>query len=178
MAEANGEGRMAMGEGRPDVLPEPMLLEKPELGKTETVTLSVGGMTCASCVATVEKALARLPGVKTATVNFAIEKAIVEFDPKVSPVPELEKAVVDVGYEVRHETPGAEDTAEREQRHAGTRLVWAWILGLVPMLLMVLHSVFMTHIPGMTWIDVVFCAAVLFGPGWTTLRGAWGSVRA
>ena len=44
-------------------------------------------------MATVEKALNRLPGVKTATVNFAIEKAIVEFDPKVSPVAQLEKAV-------------------------------------------------------------------------------------
>jgi Cu+-exporting ATPase len=159
-------------------LPEPVLLDKAELGKTQTVTLAVGGMTCASCVATVEKALNRLPGVKTATVNFAIEKAIVEFDPKVSPVAALEKAVTDVGYEVRHETAGAEDRAEAEQRRAANRLVWAWILGLVPMLLMLLHSVFMTHIPGMTWIDVVFCAAVLFGPGWNTVRGAWGSVRA
>jgi Cu+-exporting ATPase len=159
-------------------LPEPVLLDKAELGKTQTVTLAVGGMSCASCVATVEKALNRLPGVKTATVNFAIEKAIVEFDPKVSPVAALEKAVTDVGYEVRHEAAGAEDRAEAEQRRASNRLVWAWILGLVPMLLMLLHSVFMTHIPGMTWIDVVFCAAVLFGPGWTTIRGAWGSVRA
>ena len=103
---ADGEGQMASGD-----LPEPVILEKPELGKTETVTLSVGGMSCASCVATVEKALNRLPGVKTATVNFAIEKAIVEFDPKVSPVPALEKAVVDVGYEIRHEAPGSEDLA-------------------------------------------------------------------
>jgi P-type Cu+ transporter len=160
------------------VLPEPVILEKPELGKTETVTLAVGGMTCASCVATVEKALNRLPGVKTATVNFAVEKAIVEFDPKVSPVASLEKAVTDVGYEVRHEAAGREDLAEAELRRASNRLVWAWILGLMPMLLMVLHSFRLVHIPGMVLIDVVFCAAVLFGPGWSALRGAWGSVRA
>jgi P-type Cu+ transporter len=170
---ADGEGQMASGD-----LPEPVLLDKTELGKTQTVTLSVGGMSCASCVATVEKALNQLPGVKTATVNFAIEKAIVEFDPKVSPVPTLEKAVVDVGYEIRHEAAGSEDLAEAELRRASNRLVWAWILGLVPMLLMVLHSLYMVHIPGMVWIDVAFCAAVLFGPGWATLRGAWGSVRA
>ncbi len=160
------------------VLPEPVLLDKATLGKTQTVTLAVGGMSCASCVATVEKALNRLPGVKTATVNFAIEKAIVEFDPKVSPVAALEKAVTDVGYEVRHEAAGSEDRAEAELRHASNRLVWAWILGLAPMLLMLLHHFFMPHIPGMIWIDVVFCAAVLFVPGWTTIRGAWGSVRA
>jgi Cu+-exporting ATPase len=176
-----------MGEEAASLLPEPVILEKPELapaapvgqwGKTETVTLSVGGMTCASCVATVEKALNRLPGVKNATVNFAIEKAIVEFDPKVSPVPALEKAVVDVGYEIRHEAAGSEDGAEVELRRASDRLVWAWVLGLMPMLLMVLHGVFMIHVPGMIWLDVLFCAAVLFGPGWNAIRGAWGSVRA
>jgi len=175
---AEGAGRMAMGDGRSGVLPEPVLLDKPELGKTETITLSVGGMSCASCVATVEKALNRLPGVKAATVNFAIEKAIVEFDPKVSPVPALEKAVTDVGYDIRHDEASGEDRTETELRHASNRLVWAWILGLLPMLLMVLHGLHLVHIPGMVWIDVAFCAAVLFGPGWTTLRGAWGSVRA
>ena len=175
-----GEGQGTKDEGQPadSGLPEPVLLDKAELGKTQTVTLAVGGMSCASCVATVEKALNRLPGVKTAAVNFAIEKAIVEFDPKVSPVAALEKAVTDVGYEVRHETAGSEDRAEAELRRASTRLVWAWILGLVPMLLMVLHSLHIVHIPGMVWIDVIFCTAVLFGPGWTTIRGAWGSVRA
>ena len=170
---AEGEGRMATGD-----LPEPVLLDKAELGKTQTVTLSVGGMTCASCVATVEKALNRLPGVKTATVNFAIEKAIVEFDPKVSPVAQLEKAVTDVGYDIRHEVAGSEDSAEAELRRASNGLVWAWILGATPMLLMVLHSFHLVHVPGMVWIDVAFCAAVLFGPGWIAIRGAWGSVRA
>jgi P-type Cu+ transporter len=160
------------------VLPDPVILEKAELGKTETVTLSVGGMSCASCVATVEKALNRLPGVKTATVNFAIEKAIVEFDPRISPVPSLEKAVIDVGYDIRHEAAGSEDLAEAELRRASNRLVWAWILGMIPMLLMVLHGLHLVHIPGMVLIDVAFCAAVLFGPGWNAIRGAWGSVRA
>ncbi len=169
---ADGEGHMAGGN-----LPEPVILDK-ALGKTETITLSVGGMSCASCVATVEKALNRLPGVRTATVNFAIEKAIVEFDPKVSPVTSLEKAVTDVGYDIRHEEAGAEDRAMVELRRARNRLVWAWVLGLVPMLLMLPHGLHWFHIPGMVWIDVAFCATVLFGPGWNTVRGAWGSVKA
>jgi len=174
---AGADSGMRMAESA-SVLPEPVILEKPELGKTETITLSVGGMSCASCVATVEKALNRLPGVRNAVVNFAIEKAIVEFDPRVSPVPSLEKAVTDVGYDIRHEEAGAENRAEVDLRHARVRLVWAWVLGLLPMLLMVLHGLHLFHLPGMTWLDVAFCAAVLFGPGWNTLRGAWGSVRA
>ncbi len=175
MSGADGGERMAESDSG---LPEPVILEKPELGKIETATLSVGGMSCASCVATVEKALNRLPGVKAATVNFAIEKAIVEFDPKVSPVASLEKAVTDVGYDIRHDEAGAEDRAQGELRHARNRLVWAWVLGMVPMLLMVPHGLHLFHIPGMVWIDVAFCAAVLFGPGWNAIRGAWGSVRA
>jgi Cu+-exporting ATPase len=160
------------------VLPEPVILDRPELGRTQTITLSVGGMSCASCVATVEKALNRLPGVKNATVNFAIEKAIVEFDPKISPVPSLEKAVTEVGYDIRHDDAGADERADAELRHARSRLVWAWTLGGTSMLLMVLHAVHVFHIPGMIWFDVILCAAVLFGPGWNSIRGAWGSVRA
>jgi Cu+-exporting ATPase len=160
------------------VMPGPALLKKPELGKTQTATLSVGGMSCASCVATIEKALKRLPGVKSASVNFAIEKAIVEFDPRISPVSDLEKAVVDAGYDIRHEETGAFDRVALEQQRARTRLIWAWGLGLVPMAMLVLHRAVMSHWSGMVWLDVSFCAAALFGPGWSTIRGAWGSVRA
>ncbi|MEO0078981.1 MAG: heavy metal translocating P-type ATPase, partial [candidate division WOR-3 bacterium] len=164
--------------GPESTLPEPVLLEKPELGKTETVTLSVSGMTCASCVATVEKALNRLPGVKTATVNFAIEKAIVEFDPKVTPVAALKQAVTEVGYDVRPDETEQDDRAEVERRLAQNRLLWAWLLALVPMLFMVLHWFGLHHMPWMVWLDAAFCAGVLFGPGLNTVKGAWGSVRA
>ena len=48
------------------------------------VTLNVDGMTCASCVARVEKGLARVPGVESATVNLATERATVFLDPAVA----------------------------------------------------------------------------------------------
>ncbi|MBM3323665.1 HAD-IC family P-type ATPase, partial [candidate division WOR-3 bacterium] len=174
------EGQVAQGEARAakDERPEPVLPEKPVLGRTQTVTLSVGGMTCASCVATVENALRQLPGVKAATVNFAIEKAIVEFDPKVTPVASLERAVSDVGYDIRHDEAGIEDTVDVERHQAQVRLLWAWGLALVPMVFMALHWFGLHHMPWMVWLDSAFCAAVLFGPGWNTIRGAWGSVRA
>ena len=47
---------------------------------TETLTIGVGGMTCASCVARVERAIKKVPGVDNATVNLATEKATVSFD--------------------------------------------------------------------------------------------------
>ncbi len=174
------EGLVAEGEARTakDERPKPVLPEKPVLGRTHTVTLSVGGMTCASCVATVENALRRLPGVKTATVNFATEKAIVEFDPKLTPVTALEQAVRDVGYDVQHDEATTDDHVELERRAARHRLFLAWGLALVPMVLMLLHWFGLHHMPWMVWLDSAFCAAVLFGPGWNTIKGAWGSVRA
>ncbi|MDX5446079.1 MAG: heavy metal translocating P-type ATPase [Zoogloeaceae bacterium] len=67
-------------------------------------TLHVGGMTCASCVAHVEKALARVPGVTSASVNLATETATVETAPDVS-FDALVQAVEKAGYEVvRDET--------------------------------------------------------------------------
>lgn len=50
----------------------------PEAGRTSEVELAIGGMTCASCAARIEKKLNRIEGV-TATVNFATEKAKVSY---------------------------------------------------------------------------------------------------
>ena len=70
---------------------------------TETVSLTpidigIGGMTCASCVMRVEKALKKVPGVDSATVNLATESARVQVsDPALEP--RLRRAVRDAGYE-------------------------------------------------------------------------------
>ena len=62
--------------------------------------LPVGGMTCASCVGHVEGALRRVPGVSSAVVNLATERATVEIDTAQVPLKELACAVAGVGYTV------------------------------------------------------------------------------
>src|SRR5712692_8458943 len=64
------------------------------------VILPVTGMTCASCVRRVEKALAKVPGVHEATVNLATEKAKVVFDPSAVSLEQLSAAVEKAGYKV------------------------------------------------------------------------------
>ena len=66
---------------------------------TEKVTLGIQGMTCASCVNKIEEALRGLEGVLQANVNFASEKASVEYLPSLVDVSGLKKAVADAGYE-------------------------------------------------------------------------------
>jgi Cu+-exporting ATPase len=67
-------------------------------------TLSIGGMTCASCAATIEMSLNEVEGVSSANVNLASENASVEYDPSKTDVGRLEKAITDTGYKVLKES--------------------------------------------------------------------------
>ncbi len=69
-----------------------------------TVDISVGGMSCASCVASLEAALGRVPGVAQVSVNLATERATITYDADVTSVQTLAQAIEDAGYQVRTET--------------------------------------------------------------------------
>jgi Cu+-exporting ATPase len=64
------------------------------------ISVPVTGMTCASCVRRVERALARVPGVQTASVNLATERASVVYDPAVADLGQLGAAVERAGYKL------------------------------------------------------------------------------
>jgi Cu+-exporting ATPase len=63
------------------------------------VTIKIGSMVCATCVQTIEAALRALPGVVSANVNLGTEKAYVTYNPSVSAIPEMKKAIEDAGYQ-------------------------------------------------------------------------------
>lgn len=84
------------------------------------VQLEVSGMTCASCVHHVEKALKGVPGVSQADVNLALERAHVLFDPGSAGTPDFVRAVAQAGYQVRTEqrsltVAGLEEAPIRER---------------------------------------------------------------
>jgi copper chaperone CopZ len=66
----------------------------------QTIDLPIRGMTCASCVATIERGLRRVPGVQTASVNLAAAQATISYDPAMAQVNQLIQAIEDAGYEV------------------------------------------------------------------------------
>ena len=74
----------------------------------DKVQLNIQGMTCAACVRRVEEGLRQTPGVISASVNFATEKARVEFDKNVVGIGDLEEKVRDLGYQA------AVDTADQQ----------------------------------------------------------------
>ena len=148
----------------------------PEAG----VEFGVAGMTCASCVGHVEKALSRVPGVITATVNLATEKANIRYRSGVASLEDLEAAIRGAGYEPRRiEGDGAssdQEASAREQELSGLRhsLFLAAVLALpVFVLEMGSHLVpavhdFVMRTIGMqtNWlIQFTLTTLVLFGPG-------------
>ncbi len=81
-------------------------MESHQARKSKKCTLAIKGMHCASCSGKIEKALQQVPGVKKAAVNFASEKALVEFNPHQTSEQKLEAAVARAGYSVMKEPAG------------------------------------------------------------------------
>ncbi len=72
--------------------------------QTQTSDVGIGGMTCAACVARVERALAKVPGVASCAVNLATESAHVSWAPgqdATAALPLIKRAIRDAGYEPR-----------------------------------------------------------------------------
>src|SRR5215213_2032407 len=82
-----------------------------EKGRLARINIPVSGMTCASCVRRVERALSKKDGVAQASVNFAAEKASLAYDPVATSPDELIEAIRDAGYSanVRETTFGVTD---------------------------------------------------------------------
>ncbi|MCU7494383.1 MAG: copper-translocating P-type ATPase [Ignavibacteria bacterium] len=89
------------------------LLENP----SQKFSLPVEGMTCASCVARVEKAIGKVEGVKNVAVNFATEKASFEMDPSKADLSKISQIVEDAGYKLKlpEKTTEAEEEKEDNQ---------------------------------------------------------------
>ena len=90
---------------------------------TQSLSLNVGGMTCAACVIHVEHALKDAPGVVQASVNLAVERAAVEFVPGLTGLDEMRRAVEQAGYtiEAAESDAGTPGELERLERTAEIR---------------------------------------------------------
>ncbi|HWH73029.1 MAG TPA: heavy metal translocating P-type ATPase [Methylibium sp.] len=138
------------------------------------LTLSVEGMTCASCVLRVEKALKKVPGVASATVNLATESAHVEAATG-TPPSALEAAVAAAGY-AAHWQP-ADAPPARAVAIDGRPLAVAAVLTL-PLALPMLALLWGTHwmLPG--WLQWLLATPVQFWAGARFYRHGWAALRA
>ncbi|MCA1718261.1 MAG: heavy metal translocating P-type ATPase, partial [Actinobacteria bacterium] len=145
------------------------------------VSIPVSGMTCAACARRVEKALSGTDGVRMAGVNFATEKAMVEYDPGVAGVRDFEQAVEGAGYGVvREEEEDTEETHAREYRKLRSHFLAAAFLTALILIGSLPHMFgFGVPVP-MGWLNfglLILATPVQFWAGWRFYRGAWGSLR-
>ncbi len=154
-----------------------------------TTTLGVAGMSCASCVGSVEDALRAVPGVVDVSVNLATEKARVEHLAGSVRRADLAEAVRRAGYDVAAPSAteaGADEAHAPERICMKRRLVGALVFVLPiffiemgPMVVPGLGGWLHGLMPEQTWRYVVFGLAtvVQFGPGWYFYRKGWASLR-
>ncbi|MGE5553109.1 MAG: heavy metal translocating P-type ATPase [Betaproteobacteria bacterium] len=148
------------------------------------VELKISGMSCASCAARIEKALAGLPGVSRAAVNFATDKATVEYDPTQVKITDLLRAVSETGYKAEELTGRVDTDREREEREreirAQTRkFIFSAVLSL-PLLWYMLGMLFRFWMPELfmnPWFQFVLATPVQFYAGWQFYRGSYHALK-
>ena len=146
--------------------------------RADTIELTIKGMTCASCVARIEKALKAVPGVTEASVNLATERATVRIVAGTVEAAALERAVAAVGYGARQILPDASEDRERDGREAEIRVLGRLlalatfltlpviVLAMGPHLVPAFHQWVMTTLGEWNWrLQFVLGTIVLFGPG-------------
>ena len=141
-----------------------------------TYDIGIGGMTCASCVARVEKALVKVPGVESASVNLATESArVVVHDAQVSDA-RLRRAIRDAGYEPR--TAEAAEMTDSTSRWAGFGPVAMGIVLSAPLVLPMLGDLWGQHWMLPAWAQFALATPVQFILGAHFYKAGWHALKA
>ncbi|EFM12385.1 heavy metal translocating P-type ATPase [Paenibacillus curdlanolyticus YK9] len=150
----------------------------------EQTTLQITGMTCAACAARIEKGLSRLPGVNQATVNFAMETALVDFDSAQVSITDLTQKVENLGYHASEKS--SDETAahdkQRERKQKKLQLLVSALLSLPLLWSMVSHFTFTSwiYIPAFMmnpWVQLALATPVQFVIGSSFYIGAYKALR-
>jgi Cu+-exporting ATPase len=141
---------------------------------TREVALEIEGMTCASCVGRVEKALMKVPGVLSVSVNLATERATVHALPSVTAAT-LRAAVEKAGY-------SATDVLDAKPQDRKRWPEW-WPVVLsavlsIPLITPMLLQLFGIHWMLDGWLQLALATPVQFWLGWRFYRAGWKAVRA
>ncbi|RAR51191.1 Cu+-exporting ATPase [Paraburkholderia unamae] len=153
---------------------------------TETASLAIGGMTCASCANRVEKALARVPGVAGVSVNLATEQATVNLRAPLTGAlqDQLVAAVKKAGYEATPLAAEEDAAAPAKNAAAGNEARREWHAVLISAVLTApLVLPMFGHWLGFDWMlpapaQLALAAVVQFVFGARFYRAAWKAVRA
>jgi Cu+-exporting ATPase len=155
----------------------------------ESETIGIAGMSCAACVARVERAIAGLPGVLGVTVNLSTESATVQYLPSTVSRERISQAIREAGYEPAQQEQAPDEAKKRQSRElAALRrdLICAVALTLPlllvsmgPMLLPPLGTLLQGLAPGRIWdwLELLLATPVLVWAGRRFLISGWVELR-
>ncbi|HRO80337.1 MAG TPA: heavy metal translocating P-type ATPase [Alicycliphilus denitrificans] len=146
----------------------------------DTLDLGVGGMTCASCVGRVERALRKVPGVRDATVNLATERAHIVVDAAAAAGMDavLRRAVRNAGYEPRSVAEQDADGAAEQSPWAGFMPVAVGLLLSAPLVLPMFGDLFGRHWMLPAWAQFLLATPVQFILGARFYKAGWHAAKA
>ncbi|CAM5429861.1 heavy metal translocating P-type ATPase [Streptomyces aurantiogriseus] len=152
----------------------------PIAAETSEVELLIGGMTCASCAARVEKKLNRMEGV-SATVNYATEKARITYPAGIE-VADLIATVVKTGYTAEEPAPPVPDPAQEETSAGADPELTALRQRLLVSALLAAPVVLFAMVPSLQfdnwqWLSLTLAAPVVVWGGLPFHRSAWTNLR-
>jgi Cu+-exporting ATPase len=142
---------------------------------SSTLDLGIGGMTCASCVGRVEKALKKVPGVHDATVNLATESARIVFAPSADAEAQLRRAVRNAGYEPLTPQEAAPADASPWADFAPVAIGLALS---APLVLPMVGDLVGEHWMLPAWLQFVLATPVQFILGARFYRAGWHALKA
>jgi Cu+-exporting ATPase len=145
----------------------------------DKISVQVGGMTCINCAKTIEKALNAKEGVYSATVNFAAERVIVEYNANQISLPSIKKTIQDVGYEVVEQQKNVED-AEGKARQRHIQRLKVLLAVSVAITIPIMLIMWLMPLPTM-WennlLMFLLATPIQFIVGWTFYVGAYKGLR-
>lgn len=152
---------------------------------SEKAEFDISGMTCAACANKIEKRLNKLKGVQTATVNFALESALVEYNPDEVSVADMKESIKKLGYrlEQKQEAKGEKvDHRQKEIEKQKGKFISSTILSIPLLWAMVSHFEFTSFIwlPEMfmnPWVQLALATPVQFLIGGQFYVGAYKALR-
>ncbi len=153
---------------------------------TDRVEFKISGMSCAACAMRIEKGLKGLPGVYSTAVNFAAEKATIEYNANELTIGEIQEKVKKLGYEAHNIADANQIDREKkvrqdELRNQRFRLILSAVLSFPLLWAMVLHSLGIMGEVGDVlmnpYVQFALATPVQFVAGWPFYRGAYAALR-
>jgi Cu+-exporting ATPase len=152
----------------------------------EKANFKITGMSCASCANRIEKGLNKLPGVYSAAVNLAAEKAIIEYNPREITLEQMKAKVDALGFKAHDLTDNKDRNQEKtakeaEVNHQRFRLILSAVLSFPLLFAMILHFFGIMgdvgHFLNNPYLQLVLATPVQFVAGWQFYRGAYAALR-